>query len=153
MKKIFISILLILLLSSVSYGAVSEDVYVRKDVFDAKMEALFSRLHGEIETLSAEFKALGNEIKGDIRALDTRLTGMENTLNARISGIENHASWWIAGLTLVLTAIALIPLILKFFDKLLERREEKRKTVQPSFTLEDVKRLIAEAKLNTTTQI
>ncbi|MBQ6738507.1 MAG: hypothetical protein IJP41_08665, partial [Synergistaceae bacterium] len=67
MRKIFLTIVIILttlILSSVSFGAVSEDmnVYVRQDVFDAKMEALFEPLHGEMDRQFAE-------IKGEIRSL------------------------------------------------------------------------------------
>ena len=150
MKKIILTLCLLLLLCSCSYGAASDDIDVRQDVFDAKMEAQFNKLHGEIaelrgdiKTLSehvdknlAEFMAIANEIKGDVRTLD-----------ARVNGIENHVSWWIGGLTLLLTAIAIIPLLLKFFEKLLESREEKKRAANSSLTLDDVKRLIAEAKL------
>ncbi|MBR0094881.1 MAG: hypothetical protein IJP91_06340, partial [Synergistaceae bacterium] len=157
-------------------------VYVRQDVFDAKMEAMFNRLHletvelktelkseiselkGDIRALServdknlAEFKAIANEVKGDILALNTRLDGVEKTFDARINSLDNNITWWIGGATLFLTAIALIPLSLKFFekfwDKWWESREDKRQAVVPSFTLDDVKRLIAEAKLGGVPQV
>ena len=158
MKKIILSLMFALSLCTCSYGAASDDtnIYVRQDVFDAKMEAQFNRIHGEIAELKgdikalservdknlAEFKAVANEIKGDVRTLD-----------ARVSGIENHVSWWIGGLTLLLTAIAIVPLLLKFFEKLLAHQEAKRQAAVPTFTLEDVKRLIAEAKLGASVQI
>ena len=131
---------MIFVLSTASYGA-SEDIYVRQDVFDAKMEALFVRLHGEITALSermegnyaslsermdknlAEFKAIANEIKGDVKALD-----------ARISNVESNVSWWIGGVTLFLTALALVPLLMKLLEKIRV----------PQITLEDVMRLIEE---------
>ena len=153
MKKEILTVIFIAMFGTCAYGAASDDmnVYVRQDVFDAKMEAQFNRLHGEIAELRgdikalservdknlAEFMAIANEIKGDVRTLD-----------ARVNGIENHVSWWIGGLTMLLTAITLIPLLLKFFEKLLTKHEEKKQNQwQPSFTLDDVKRLIAEAKL------
>ena len=175
LRRIILMSILVLSLCPCSYGAVSEDasVYVRQDVFDAKMEAMLNRIHsemvelktelkseiselkGEMKALServdknlAEFKAVANEVKGDIRALNTRLDGVEETFDARINSLDNNITWWIGGATLFLTAIALIPLSLKFFekfwDKWWESREEKRQAVVPSFTLEDVKRLIAE---------
>ena len=68
MKKLLSAALLAFILSTSSYGAISQDmsVYMRQDVFDAKMEALFERLHGEII-------AMGNDIRGDIRALSSRV--------------------------------------------------------------------------------
>ncbi|MBR0316735.1 MAG: hypothetical protein IJQ99_07710 [Synergistaceae bacterium] len=149
MKKFILTALFIFLSFSVSYGAVSQDVniYVRQDVFDAKMEALFNKLHGEIETLSermdknfAEFKALVNEIKGDIKTLD-----------ARVSGIENHISWWIGGLTLLLTTIALLPLLSKFFERFMNEVFESRK--HPPLTVEDVRRIVLEMQMSTKPQV
>ena len=140
MKRFLVTLFMIFVLSTASYGT-SEDVYVRQDVFDAKMEALFVRLHGEIAALSermegnyaslsermdknlAEFKAIANEIKGDVKALD-----------ARISNVESNVSWWIGGVTLFLTALALVPLLMKLLEKIRV----------PSITLEDVMRLIEE---------
>lgn len=140
MKKFLVTLFMIFVLSTASYGA-SEDIYVRQDVFDAKMEALFVRLHGEITALSermegnyaslsermdknlAEFKAIANEIKGDVKALD-----------ARISNVESNVSWWIGGVTLFLTALALVPLLMKLLEKIRV----------PQITLEDVMRLIEE---------
>ena len=140
MKKFLVTLFMIFVLSTASYGA-SEDIYVRQDVFDAKMEALFVRLHGEITSLSermegnyaslsermdknlAEFKAIANEIKGDVKALD-----------ARISNVESNVSWWIGGVTLFLTALALVPLLMKLLEKIRV----------PQITLEDVMRLIEE---------
>ena len=137
MRKIFLTIVIILttlILSSVSFGAVSEDmnVYVRQDVFDAKMEALFERLHGEMDRQFAE-------IKGEIRSLSARIDGLEH----RIGDVHNFLYW----LIVLFGIILVLPFVNKLWDKLWESRSV------PSFTLDDVKRLIAEAQLNTKTQI
>ncbi|MBR0080226.1 MAG: hypothetical protein IJP69_07635 [Synergistaceae bacterium] len=137
MRKIFLTIVIILttlILSSVSFGAVSEDmnVYVRQDVFDAKMEALFERLHGEMDRQFAE-------IKGEIRSLSARIDGLEH----RIGDVHNFLYW----LIVLFGIILVLPFVNKLWDKLWESRRV------PSFTLDDVKRLIAEAQLNTKTQI
>ncbi|MBR0253033.1 MAG: hypothetical protein IJQ57_06755, partial [Synergistaceae bacterium] len=133
MRKIFLTIVIILttlILSSVSFGAVSEDmnVYVRQDVFDAKMEALFERLHGEMDRQFAE-------IKGEIRSLSARIDGLEH----RIGDVHNFLYW----LIVLFGIILVLPFVNKIWDKLWESRSK------PSFTLDDVKRLIAEAQLNT----
>ena len=140
MKKFLVTLFMIFVLSTASYGA-SEDIYVRQDVFDAKMEALFNRMDKNL----AEFKAIANEIKGDVKALDAKLTSfenntdirfatLENNINARLNSVENNVTWWIGGFTLFLTALGIIPLAIKLFEKIRV----------PSITLEDVMRLIEE---------
>jgi len=122
MKKIIFA-LLIALIALPSFGAASEDlstnIYVRQDVFDAKMEALFNKLHGEIQTL-------GNEIKGEFRVLNTRMDALEK----RMGGLETVVTWILGLLSVVVAAIALTPLL--------------REMNKPKFTLDDVRRLIEE---------
>ena len=150
MKKIFISLLLVCLLSSVSYGAMSEDIYVRQDVFDAKMEVLFNRLDAKIGELRAELKSEIGGLRGDIKALSERVDGNFLALSNRIDGLEKriedthtYAYWFII--------IFLAMLALPFVNRWLEKHEERKSA--PSFTLEDVKRLIAEAQLGSVPRI
>ena len=136
--------LLIFLLSSISFGAVSEDmsVYLRKDVFEAKIEALFNRLHAEIGTLKTELRSeIGSlrtelkseigDLRGDVRALSARIDGLEK----RVDDMHDYVYWFIVAFLAVLA--------LPFFNRWLERREEKK--TESFVTLEKVKRLIAEA--------
>ena len=144
MRKIFLTIVIILttlILSSVSFGAVSEDmnVYVRQDVFDAKMEALFERMDKNFVELKSMIKSTENELKGDIKALSALIDGLEQ----RIGDVHNFLYW----LIVLFGIILVLPFVNKLWDKLWESRNV------PSFTLDDVKRLIAEAQLNTKTQI
>ena len=83
MKKIFMILIFIYLLSPSAFGAASEDIYVRQDVFDAKMENLFLRLHSEIENL-------GNKINGRIDALSERVDGNFLALSSRIDGLDKR---------------------------------------------------------------
>lgn len=133
MKKILTAVFLAVLLSSASYGAASEDmsVYVRRDVFDAKMEALFTRLDAKIGELKNELKSEISELRGDIKALSSRIDGLEK----RVEDTHTYAYWFII--------IFLAMLALPFVNRWLEKYEERKSNV----TLEDVKRLIAEAKL------
>ncbi|MBR1485818.1 MAG: hypothetical protein IJ597_01000 [Synergistaceae bacterium] len=143
MKKFFAAIFLLLILSSVSYAASSEDVvYVRQDVFDAKMEALFLRLHSEIENL-------GNKINGRFDALTAEMKGNVRELSARIDGIEKRMDTMNTFLYYLLVLLAAL-IVLPYVNKWLEGREIKK---QQSITLEDVKRLIAEAKLSGVPQV
>lgn len=145
MKKIFLTALLIFLVPSLSYGAVSEDmsVYVRQDVFDAKMEALFLRLHNEIENLGnrmdGNIKALSERIDGNYKELSSRIDVNYRDLSNRIDGLEKRVGdihnflYW---LLVLFGALLLLP----FVNRWWERHEEKMHAV----TLEDVRRLIEE---------
>ncbi len=140
MKKLLLAVLCLSMLSP-AYGA-SEDVYVRQDVFDAKMEALFTRLDAKIGELKnelkseisgfrTELKSEISELRGDIKALSSRIDGLEK----RVEDTHTYAYWFII--------IFLAMLALPFVNRWLEKYEERKSNV----TLEDVKRLIAEAKL------
>ncbi|MBR1437506.1 MAG: hypothetical protein IJ587_03115 [Synergistaceae bacterium] len=127
MKKICVLLLVqLLVFGTASYGAVSEDmsVYLRKDVFDAKIEALFSRLHAEI-----------GEVRGDIKALSTRVDGIDkrmDSLDKRIDDLRNGIYLWLVAIGLLIA-----------WPKLIEKFQNWGKS-KPSITLEDVKRLIEE---------
>ena len=113
MRKFFAAMLLIILFSSVSYGAASQDIY-RQDVFDAKMESLFERLH------------------------------WDNTmLNDRMDDL--FMASYLLPITILL--IIIFSLLRDFF----QAREERRKNT-PSFTLEDVEKLI-DSKLSKLSRI
>ena len=127
-KKIITMLILLLMMSSATFGAVSEDmsVYVRKDVYDAKMEAFMS-----------EIRLMNEQVKSEIRALSSRIDGIEVSLNTRIDSVEKRMSnlevmiYWILGtLSVAFAALALAPYL-----------KDIRK---PFVTLEDVKRLIEE---------
>ena len=168
MKKFFMMMFFILLIQSVSFGAVSEDVnvYVRQDVFDAKMEALFNRLHAELNEFKSEIKTEISEIRGDIKALSERVDGNFATLSSRIGGLEASLTNRIDGvntslssriddldkriddlrngfyLALVVFGILLgLPAFNKFYADLKEKKEKIR---EPQLTIDDVKRLIEE---------
>ena len=156
MRKFLVMMLLLFLLNSVSYGATSEDasVYVRQDVFDAKMEALFIRLHSEIETLgnkiNGRIDALSAEMNGKISALSSEVKGDLRELSARIDGIEKRMdtmNTFLYYLLVLFGALLLLPVV----NKLWESREKS--SAASSVTLEDVKRLIAEAKLSGISQV
>ena len=124
MKKIIILIILLLMMSSESFGAVSDDVYVRKDVFDAKMEAMFNRLHGDIQALS-------ERMDGNFAALSRRMDGLDK----RMDDLQQHY------LYLVLVLLGII-VALPSVQKMLQWREERQESRKSSITLEDVERLI-----------
>ena len=69
--------MILFLTGNVCYGAVSEDmsVYLRKDVFDAKMDAFMS-----------EIRLMNEQVRSEIRTLDAKIEGVETSLNAKIDG-------------------------------------------------------------------
>ena len=170
MKKFLTALLIVIALSSVSYGATSNDVYVRQDVFDAKMEALFARLDAKIETFGAEvdrkiakldakIEAFRSEINAKIEKLDAKIAGLDAKivgLDAKIDGVEarmnekftslekrmDFMSNFIYYLFVLLAALIILPPVSRW----LEARKEAKKFL----TVEDVMKLIEEhdAKLN-----
>ena len=134
MKKFVISLLLILLLSSMSYGAASEDVYLRRDVFDAKMDALISRMDALEKSINVCFDALSSRVDSLEKVMNNSFSAMDK----RISDLQTTVYWGFSLLGLLVAVIAFAPSFGEFVKNI-------RK---PEFaTLEDVKRLIAESKL------
>ncbi|MBQ7193460.1 MAG: hypothetical protein IJR98_03715 [Synergistaceae bacterium] len=136
MKRLILALMLMLTATSVSHGAVSEDmsVYLRKDVFDAKMEAFMNEIRGEFQVVNTKIEALSRRIDDNYNALEKRMDG----LDARISDVRNGMYL----LFVVLGIIVSLPIVQKTFQGFEERRASRQQFV----TLEDVKRLIAESK-------
>ena len=171
MKKIFCAVLMMFVMCSVSLGA-SEDmsVYVRQDVFDAKMELLFTRLEGKIDALSERIDGLDKKIDGVEKSLSERINGLEKNMDARFEGVEKRMDVMdkridegfnginkrmdegFSGVnkriddthTFVYWLLVIFGaiLIMPFINKFWDFHKEHR---TPAVTLEDVKRLITEA--------
>ena len=147
MKK-FLAILIILFMSSVSYGTEAQDVYVRKDVFEARMDRMEALIDKAVTEMKAENDKFRNEMKGEFAAfkdeigtkiqnvldeinnLKTEIRVLEirvSELDKRISIIETIVYWIFAIVSVMLASLALTPLV----------REFRR----PQVTLEDVKQV------------
>ncbi|MBQ6738110.1 MAG: hypothetical protein IJP41_06600 [Synergistaceae bacterium] len=221
MRKILSAMILILIFSSVSYASVSEDIYVRKDVFDAEMRNINTKLDNILEELKSQRRELNEVKQGQIELTKTvavlservdrnfetlssrmdamekatsekfeaieksfsakissieknfleKISSLEKSFSEKISSVEKNFSGRIDDLQHAMAVqyrslddrindlrnglylwLVVIGLILgyepakKFFQHLQER---KAKQSAPSITIEDVKRLIAEAQLNT----
>ena len=114
-RKTIMAALLLMLMTNSCYGAVSEDIYVRKDVFDAKMEAFM-----------AEIRLMNEQLRGEIRELGSRIDGVEK----RMSSLEIMIYWILGTLSVAFAVLALAPYL--------------KKIRKPSITLNDVRRLIEE---------
>lgn len=115
MKKIALSLILSFVFCVGAFGASNDDIYLRKDAFDAKIEALCNRLHNEIQILSQNIDVKSESL--DYRIKDSRLY-------------------------FYLIIILLVDIIFQNWVNL--HRKTQEKAVQP-FTLDDVKKLIDEA--------
>ena len=154
MKKIFLTIIFVFYAFS-AYGASSDDVYLRKDVFEAKMDAFMARIDGNFATLTTKIdeldKRLSARIDGVDKSLSARIDELDKRLSSRIDDLDAKLSTRIDSvdkridnlqnvfyLVLVLIGVIIaLPFVQKGFEKLKENRKQ-------SLTLEDVKKLIEE---------
>ena len=143
MKKIITLTILLLMVSSKSFGAVSDDVYVRKDVFDVYMQSINAKLDmtlEQIKELREEMKAQRKDINDLMKAVSVmsgRIDGLDkrmDSLDKRIDGQQNY-------LYLVLVILGII-VALPTVQKMLQGREERKEARKSFITLEDVERLI-----------
>ena len=128
------------------------DIYVRKDVFDARMDRLEMLLEkttveikayvdkavGEIKAENAQFKS---EIRAEIGGLRAEIGEVRNdirVLTARVDSLENVFYWGLGGFAVILASAVIIPSIVGFLKKIF----------QPSVTLEDVERIVNTAIAN-----
>ena len=123
MRKILLSLVLIATLyCSGVYGVTSDDVYLRKDVFEAKMDAFMA------------------EIRGDIKELSARIDGRIDSLEKRIDDSHNFFYLILVGLGVLIA--------MPFMQKLHIEREIKREKTVQILTVDDVKKLINEAMMS-----
>ena len=121
--------------------AENNDVYVRQDVFDARMD----RLEILIEKNGIELKAYIdnsiNEVKNEIQQVRSDLTGEIQHLNAEVKVLEGRVDnvvdvvyWGVGGFGVILAAAVFVPMIMGFLKRLFT----------PSVTIEDVRRVMNE---------
>ena len=134
MRRVIALIVLSLLTGTASYGAVSDDVYVRKDVFEVYMQNINAnqeRILQRLDKLDDGIHALNQTVanlSGRVDGLDKRI----DSLDKRIDDLRNGIYLWLVAIGLIVA-----------WPK---AREMFRKwgTSAPSITLEDVRRLIEE---------
>ena len=151
MKEIFCAVIVMFVMCTGACAA-SEDMsaYVRKDVFDAKMETLLTRIEGKIDALSERIDGLDKKIDGVEKSLSERITGLEKKMDARFDGMEKRMDVmdkriddthnFLYLLLVLFGAIFVIPSISKFWELRKERKERKT----PFVTVEDVRRIVSE---------
>ena len=151
MRRVIEVLMLMLTMNAgVSFGAVSEDmsVYLRKDVFDAKMEAFMNEIRGEFQVMNAKIDALSRRVDDNFNTLEKRIDDNNRKLERRMDGLGTRISNVSNGMYFPAVALAIFgvvvlsAIIVTAFQILDDRKTSK----QQFATLEDVKRLIAESK-------
>ena len=133
MKKLIIALAIICTLSATALSATSEDmsVYVRQDVFEARMDKFdtkLNQLHDDIQRLNTAILLLD----GKVEALNARINDNQAATSARIDDLKTIIYWGLSILGLILGFAIFAPALGEFLHKLFK----------PSITLEDVERLI-----------
>ncbi|MBQ6115172.1 MAG: hypothetical protein IJL11_07330 [Synergistaceae bacterium] len=131
MKKILIAIIITITATASALGAASSDihegVYLRQDVFEAKMDAFMA----EIRLMNEQLRS---ELNSRIDATNARI----DVTNARLDELKTAVYWGIGLLGLLITLAAAAPYIVKVLQSI--------NIPKPTLTIEDVERLI-DAKL------
>ena len=144
MRK-FIIVMLLLMTTGASYGAVSEDmnVYVRKDVFEVYMQNINAKFDMIMEELK-EQKRMIADLSDRVANLSGRVDGLDkrmDSLDKRIDDLRNGIYLWLVAIGLVVSWPKLKETVRKWANS------------TPSITLEDVKRLIEENNARTSGKV
>ena len=130
MRKILLVLLIVGTFCSGAFAAESGDMYLRRDVFEARMDAFEAKL----DAMEAKNQLRIEQILREIQKIDAKYL----VLDERTNGIERSVNWLIG----IWGVIIGLPLLQKFWEFL------KDKTRSQSITLDDVKKLIAESKMS-----
>ena len=145
MKKFILTLIIILTFTASAFAASSDDIYVRKDVFDVHMQNINLNLE-KISNRLDKIELSINELTKAVAVLSERTDRNFDTLSARIDGLDNRVSDLRNDIYLGLVILGIImglPNIQKFF--------QWREANKPTFTLEDIERMI-DAKLSSRSQ-
>ena len=157
MRKVCVLVIaLLLVFGTACYAAVSEDVYVRKDVFEVYMQNINSKFDTIMEELKEQRKIMTDlsnrvsELAGRVDGLDKRMDGLDKRIDGNYVALSSRIDDLRNGIYLWLVAIGL-------FVSWPKLKESAQKLVKPtpSITLEDVMRLIEEhdARLSGKSQV
>lgn len=138
--------MLVLTLAVSAFAANSDDIYLRRDVFEAKMDAFMAEIKLMNQNMRSELKQDINELSKAVSILSTRIDGLDariDSTNTRIDDLRNGLYLW---LVVIGTFIAW-PKAKEFL--------QNRNTNKHDFTLQDVENLVTkliDAKLNSKSQ-
>ena len=132
MKKFLFALLIAITVSVPAFGVTSNDVhetvYLRQDVFEAKMDAFMAEIKLMNEQLRSELKKDIQDTNSRIDVINARL----NVIDTRMDNLHNVIYWGLGFMTIIITLVASSPYLIKFVKAI----------SHPPFTLEDVEKLI-----------
>lgn len=150
MKKIIIALICIFVASYSAFAATSpdihENVYLRQDVFEAKMDAFMAEIKLMNQNMRSEFKQDINEFSKAIAVLSERTDRNFDILSARIDSVHSRIDDLRNGLYLWLVVIGTF-LAWPKAKNLIQNMHSKRDSQKQSFTLDDIEKLI-DARIN-----
>ena len=89
MKRFLYALVLMLAVASASYGSEPQEIYVRKDVFDARMEAFFARMDNNIAELSAKINQLDAKISNLNDKVDQNFTVLNDKIDKNYAALND----------------------------------------------------------------
>ena len=147
MKKLLLALILLLGFVPVAYGARSDDVYVRKDVFEVHLQNINTKLDGMIEELKSQRQELQNqsqaisELSKSVAVMSERINRNFETLSGRIDGLDARVSDLRNDIYLWLVILGIV-VALPSTQRFLQWRDERQAARNSSITLEQVEELI-----------
>ena len=142
MKKVFLALVLVILLSGSALGVSSDDVYVRQDVLNERDRAFMAEIRLGFEQMRREMDKRFNELDKKIENVKTELHQEIQVLSSKVDLLDERTEstktvvyWGFALLGLILASAVVVPPLAEFFKGLWKK--------EPSVTLEDVERLIS----------
>ena len=98
MKKFLLAFLIIITFCSCSYGVVSDDIYVRKDLFEVEMKNINSkldRIEKKLDTLTEAVTKLTERVivlEERVNSLEKRIEDVNTSLSRRIEDVNTSLS-------------------------------------------------------------
>ena len=133
-KEILLLVMMLIIFNSSAHGAVSDDIYVRKDIFEARMDRLEMLIEKNIAQLRSEIQEMRMELHQDIQKVDSKV----EVLNERTESLKTSVYWGLSVMGIIVTVLTLIVGFAIFAPSLSEFLKGLRK---PSMTAEEVEKI------------
>ena len=102
-----------------------ENVFIRKDVFDARMDRMemlleknLTEVRAENEKFRSEMRAENEKFRTEIKAEIKDLDGRINSVSRQVDVMQTTISWGFACLTIIIALVTFAPSLLDFRKKL-----------------------------------
>ncbi len=140
MKKLLSVLVLVFCFTSIASRTNSDDIYVRKDVFEVHLQAINSNMEKILLKLETLEKSM-NELTQNVAVMFERISRNFETLSGRIDGLDTRVSDLRNDVYLWLVILGII-IALPSVQKFLQWRDERQAVRKSSITLEQIEELI-----------